>query len=89
MRLIKHPLLAIAALAACLAAGLTSGAAAAGAAELSGAGSTLIAPLLEGYWAPEFQKASGTLVKYGAVGSGTGIEQSLPARSNSAPPTRR
>ncbi len=75
MRLIKHPLLAVAALTACLAAGLTSGAAAAGAAELTGAGSTLIAPLLEGYWAPEFQKASGTTVKYGAVGSGTGIEQ--------------
>jgi phosphate transport system substrate-binding protein len=55
--------------------GLPTGVASAGAAELSGAGSTLIAPLLEGYWAPEFEKLYGSKVKYGPVGSGAGIEQ--------------
>jgi phosphate transport system substrate-binding protein len=55
--------------------GLASTTAAASAAELSGAGSTLIAPLLEGYWAPEFEHLYGDKVKYGAVGSGAGIEQ--------------
>jgi len=58
-----------------LATGLWSGTATAGAASLTGAGSTLIAPLLEGYWAPEFEKTSGTKVTYSAVGSGAGIEQ--------------
>ncbi|HLI32733.1 MAG TPA: phosphate ABC transporter substrate-binding protein PstS [Solirubrobacteraceae bacterium] len=52
-----------------------TGSASASAAELSGAGSTLIAPLLEGYWAPGFEREDGVKVKYGAVGSGAGIEQ--------------
>jgi phosphate transport system substrate-binding protein len=60
---------------ACLAAGLWSGTATASAGSLTGAGSTLIAPLLEGYWAPEFERTSGTKVTYAAVGSGAGIEQ--------------
>ena len=80
MRLTRHPFLAAAVLVACLATGLSTAAAAASAAELSGAGSTLIAPLLEGYWAPEFEKLYGDKVKYGAVGSGTGIED-ISARS--------
>jgi phosphate transport system substrate-binding protein len=60
--------------------GLCSGVANASAAELSGAGSTLIAPLLEGGWAPEFEHLYGDKVKYGPVGSGAGIE-SISARS--------
>jgi phosphate transport system substrate-binding protein len=65
---------------ACLAAAFTSGASAASAASLTGAGSTLIAPLLEGYWAPEFEHATGNKVTYAAVGSGAGISQ-ISARS--------
>jgi phosphate transport system substrate-binding protein len=75
LRLTRHALLAVTASIACLATGLWSGTAVAAASELSGAGSTLIAPLLEGYWAPEFEHLYGDKVKYGAVGSGAGIEQ--------------
>lgn len=39
---------------------------------LTGAGSTLIAPL-EAKWAPDFQHRTGISVTYGAVGSGQGI----------------
>jgi phosphate transport system substrate-binding protein len=76
----RHQLFAIPALIACLAVGLWSGTATAAAGELTGAGSTLVAPLLEGYWAPEFQKQTGNKVTYSAVGSGAGIEQ-ISARS--------
>jgi phosphate transport system substrate-binding protein len=55
--------------------GLASTTAAASAAELTGAGSTLIAPLLEEHWAPDFEHLYGDKVKYGPVGSGAGIEQ--------------
>jgi len=41
---------------------------------ITGAGSTLIAPL-EAKWAPAFQASTGIAVTYGAVGSGTGIAQ--------------
>jgi phosphate transport system substrate-binding protein len=58
-----------------MAMGLASTTAAASAAELTGAGSTLIAPLLEEHWAPEFEHLYGDKVKYGPVGSGAGIEQ--------------
>ena len=75
MRLKRHSLLAGPALLACLAVGLCSGTATAAAAELTGAGSTLIAPLLEEHWAVEFEHLYGDKVKYGAVGSGAGIEQ--------------
>jgi phosphate transport system substrate-binding protein len=75
LRLKRHSLLVGPALLACLAIGLCSGTAAAAAAELTGAGSTLIAPLLEEHWAPEFEHLYGDKVKYGAVGSGAGIEQ--------------
>lgn len=60
---------------ACLAVGLWSGVATAAAGSLTGAGSTLIAPLLEGHWAPEFEHTTGNKVTYSAVGSGAGIEQ--------------
>jgi phosphate transport system substrate-binding protein len=66
-------MLAAAAAIACLATGLTaSGAAAAG--SLTGAGSTLVAPL-EAYWGQEFQHLYGDTVTYAAVGSGAGIAQ--------------
>jgi phosphate transport system substrate-binding protein len=60
---------------ACLVAGLFSGAAVAAAAPITGAGSTLIAPLLEGYWAGGFKIKTGDEVTYAAVGSGAGITQ--------------
>jgi phosphate transport system substrate-binding protein len=47
---------------------------AAGAENLKGAGSTLVAPL-ESKWAQDFQARYGSKVTYGAVGSGGGISQ--------------
>ncbi len=70
-----HPLLAASALVACLVAGLFSGAAVAAAAPITGAGSTLIAPLLEGYWIGGFKIKTGDEVTYASVGSGAGITQ--------------
>jgi phosphate transport system substrate-binding protein len=58
---------------ACLTAAFASPATA-GAYSLTGAGSTLIAPL-ETLWAEDFQKKYGNTVTYAAVGSGTGIAQ--------------
>ncbi|HEY7953561.1 MAG TPA: phosphate ABC transporter substrate-binding protein PstS [Solirubrobacteraceae bacterium] len=63
---------ALAAIACLLAALTASNAAAAG--SLTGAGSTLVAPL-EAYWAQEFQHLYGDTVTYAAVGSGAGIAQ--------------
>ncbi len=40
---------------------------------LNGAGSTLVAPMVEKIFGPEFEKKDGVLVTYGAVGSGAGI----------------
>lgn len=41
---------------------------------LKGAGSTLVAPVVQNVWIPDFQSAnSGDSVSYNAVGSGTGI----------------
>lgn len=77
MRRTRHQLLALSAIFGGLALGLWPGASLAGAAEgsLTGAGSTLIAPLLEGYWAPGFEHSTGNKVTYAAVGSGAGIAQ--------------
>jgi phosphate transport system substrate-binding protein len=61
--------------AASLAVGLWAGVATASAASLTGAGSTLIAPLLEEHWKGEFEHRTGNTVTYSAVGSGAGIEQ--------------
>jgi phosphate transport system substrate-binding protein len=47
---------------------------AAASADLSGAGSTLVAPLMAN-WISTFEIKEGIKVKYGAVGSGTGIAQ--------------
>jgi phosphate transport system substrate-binding protein len=41
---------------------------------LTGAGSTLVAPLMT-RWANEYQSTKGVQITYGAVGSGTGIQQ--------------
>jgi phosphate transport system substrate-binding protein len=78
----RYPLLAVSTVVACLTVGLSAGPAVASASaeELTGAGSTLIAPLLETYWAEEFQKTTGDKVTYSAVGSGAGISQ-ISARS--------
>jgi phosphate transport system substrate-binding protein len=69
----RLPIVAI--MTACIAAALlgpaTSGASAY---SLTGAGSTLIAPL-EAYWAADFEKRYGDHVVYSAVGSGAGIAQ--------------
>jgi phosphate transport system substrate-binding protein len=62
--------LTFAALVGSAATALTGTAAAAG--TLSGAGSTLVAPL-EAEWAQGFQSKDGVTVNYDAVGSGTGI----------------
>jgi phosphate transport system substrate-binding protein len=68
---------AITALLASLATGLTSTAAAAD--SITGAGSTLMAPLMA-QWTQDFQNRTGIGVTYGAVGSGAGIAQ-ITARS--------
>jgi phosphate transport system substrate-binding protein len=65
------------ALAAILSAGFT--ASAASAAELTGAGSTLLQPLMA-QWAQDFKNKTGTDITYGSVGSGAGIQQ-ISARS--------
>ena len=46
--------------------------------ELTGAGSTLVAPLVS-IWAPEYQKTAGVTIVYSAIGSGGGIS-SITAR---------
>jgi len=58
-------------LVACMATGL---AAYASAASLTGAGSTLVAPLMA-RWAQDFQSRTGNSITYGSVGSGAGISQ--------------
>lgn len=68
-RLLRTPI-AIAALVVCLL-GIT---AASASAALTGAGSTLVAPILAN-WKAGFEKSGGTSIQYGAVGSGAGIAQ--------------
>jgi phosphate transport system substrate-binding protein len=63
--------LTAAAFIACMATGVT---ASAFADSLTGAGSTLVAPLAQ-KWAQDFQARTGNTVTYGAVGSGAGIAQ--------------
>jgi phosphate transport system substrate-binding protein len=63
--------IAVAATVGSMAAVSTAGASAAG---LTGAGSTLVAPLMAN-WISGFEIKEGIPVKYGAVGSGTGIAQ--------------
>ena len=63
-----------AALLTCLTGGFTASPAGASAASLTGAGSTLVAPL-EATWAIDFERRYGDSVVYSAVGSGAGISQ--------------
>jgi len=69
----KLRIVAVLTAAACLMPALASPAGAS-AFSLTGAGSTLIAPL-ETYWATDFQRRYGDTVTYAAVGSGAGIAQ--------------
>jgi len=66
--------LAVGALSVTAVAGPTSSAFAQAGTTLTGAGSTLVQPL-EAKWAADFQSQNGTQITYGAVGSGTGIQQ--------------
>jgi len=68
-RLLRTPL-AIAALAACMLAVTAASASA----TLTGAGSTLVAPILAN-WKAGFEKSGGTSIQYSAIGSGAGIAQ--------------
>jgi phosphate transport system substrate-binding protein len=68
----KLALLTIAALIVSSATGLTSQASAAD--SLTGAGSTLLAPLMD-QWRQDYKNKTGTDITYGAVGSGAGIQQ--------------
>ncbi|MHB1468567.1 MAG: phosphate ABC transporter substrate-binding protein PstS [Solirubrobacteraceae bacterium] len=72
MKRTRQAVLALAAVGTCLMTGLAYGAPLASAAELTGAGSTLVAPF-EAIWAQEFERETGTKVTYAAVGSGHGI----------------
>jgi phosphate transport system substrate-binding protein len=73
----KLALTTVAMLIAVGATGLTTTASAAD--SLTGAGSTLVAPLMQ-QWADDYKSKTGTEVTYGAVGSGAGIQQ-ITARS--------
>ena len=53
--------------------GFSTGSSAAG--HLTGAGSSLVAPLVDNVFAPDFQSSTGNSVVYGSVGSGAGIAQ--------------
>jgi phosphate transport system substrate-binding protein len=68
----KLALVTAAALVAVGATGLTSTASAAD--SLTGAGSTLVAPLMQ-QWANDYKSKTGADITYGAVGSGAGIQQ--------------
>lgn len=68
----RHSLLALVAVVMSLMAAVM--ASAAQASSLTGAGSTLVAPL-EAYWAQDFEHRYGIQVTYAAVGSGAGIAQ--------------
>jgi phosphate transport system substrate-binding protein len=72
----KLALFASAAIAVVAMAGFTS---TASAADLTGAGSTLLAPLMA-QWTQDYQNKTGVSVTYGSVGSGAGIQQ-ITARS--------
>lgn len=68
----RHSLLALVAVVMSMTAAVM--ASAAQASSLTGAGSTLVAPL-EAYWAQDFEHRYGDQVTYAAVGSGAGIAQ--------------
>jgi phosphate transport system substrate-binding protein len=71
----KRPLISLGVVAAIVAAALGAGENASAAGHLTGAGSTLVAPMVENVFAPDFQSKTGNSVTYGSVGSGAGISQ--------------
>jgi phosphate transport system substrate-binding protein len=54
--------------------GTSSSSSASSSSNLTGAGSTLVAPLMS-QWQPKYDEEKGVAVTYGAIGSGGGIEQ--------------
>lgn len=70
----RFSIIVAAAVSACLIAGSALGSTVANAASLTGAGSTLVAPL-EATWAIDFERRYGESVTYASVGSGAGIAQ--------------
>jgi phosphate transport system substrate-binding protein len=70
----RLPVIATIAVMTCLTAVLAVSPAGASAYSLTGAGSTLIAPL-ETFWGSDFQRRYSDTITYAAVGSGTGIAQ--------------
>ena len=70
----RLPIVVTTALLTCVAGGFTASPAAASESSLTGAGSTLVAPL-EATWAIDFERRYGDTVVYSAVGSGAGISQ--------------
>jgi len=70
----RLPIVTMLAVITCLTAGFAVSPAGASAASLTGAGSTLVAPL-EATWAVDFERRYGESVTYAAVGSGAGISQ--------------
>jgi phosphate transport system substrate-binding protein len=73
-RITLRRLVGLVALVAGMAGGVTANAAAATHGTITGAGSSLIAPLMN-LWANDFQARANYQVTYGAVGSGAGISQ--------------
>ena len=71
----KRPLISLGVVAAIVAAALGAGENASAAGHLTGAGSTLVAPMVENVFDPDFQSKTGNSVTYGSVGSGAGISQ--------------
>ncbi len=65
---------ALAFLAACNSGNQPSNGTAASGAQITGAGSTFVYPVLAG-WAADYQKQSGTAINYQSIGSGGGISQ--------------
>ena len=70
----RFSIIVAAAVSTCLIAGSAFGSTVANAASLTGAGSTLVAPL-EAAWAIDFERRYGESVTYAGVGSGAGIAQ--------------
>lgn len=70
----KRPVISLAVAGATAAVALVASSSAL-AAGLTGAGSTLVQPMVQNVWAPDFQSSTGTSITYGGVGSGAGISQ--------------
>jgi phosphate transport system substrate-binding protein len=73
LHMIRPTFTTLAVLAATVAAALGMAGTSSAASNVTGAGSSLVAPLVENVFAPDFQTRTGTSVTYGSVGSGAGI----------------